>query len=67
MIIAWISASRKFETYAQFHDETESQGVTVNIHLGQPNKSPFDYEEGELTIPELNLEMMRRRMHSYSF
>ena len=62
IIISWIFAARKFESYNQFHDENESQSNTAH-----GNKAPFDYEEGELTMPELNLEMLRRRMHSYSF
>lgn len=55
MICAWIAASRKFKQYERFHDE----------HDG--HKSPFDYDDYELTMPELNLEILRRRMHSYSF
>jgi hypothetical protein len=55
MILAWICAASKFENYTKFHDE------------GDGHKSPFDYEEHELTMPELNLEILRRRMHSYSF
>lgn len=55
MIAAWIAAARKFKHYERFHDD----------HDG--HKSPFDYDDYELTMPELNLEILRRRMHSYSF
>jgi hypothetical protein len=55
LIITWIAAAKKFENYQQFYDENDG------------NKSPFDYENHELTMPELNLEILRRRMHSYSF
>jgi MFS family permease len=54
ILIAWIVAARKFEHYTQFHDERDG-------------KSPFEYDDQELTMPELNLEILRRRMHSYSF
>jgi hypothetical protein len=53
---SWFFAAKKFQNYQQFHDEGEGG-----------HKSPFDYDEQELTMPELNLEILRRRMHSYSF
>jgi hypothetical protein len=56
MLLAWIAAARKFSTYKEFHDENEV------------GKLPFgEYDDRELTMPELNLEILRRRMHSYSF
>jgi hypothetical protein len=40
IICAWICAAVKFEHYQQFHDEGH-------------DRSPFDYDDNELTIPEL--------------
>jgi hypothetical protein len=54
LTLAWIAAHSKFKNYVPFVNEKD-------------DKSPFEYEEKELTIPELRLEMLRRRMHSYSF
>jgi hypothetical protein len=60
IIIAWYYAAKKFETYVQFHDETPVES--------NPQPKVFEYVEGEeLSMPELNLEILRRRMHSYSF
>mmetsp|Transcript_15936 Transcript_15936/g.15350 ORF Transcript_15936/g.15350 Transcript_15936/m.15350 type:complete len:85 (+) Transcript_15936:1003-1257(+) len=52
----WIyAACWRYKNYSVFQDERE-QG-----------KSPFDYDDNELTLIELKKEMFKRRIHSYSF
>lgn len=55
MTLSWIAAVIKFKNYQLFYNEKEK------------GKAPFDFEEQEFTVPELHLEILRRRMHSQSF